>query len=408
MTSIQILDVSLYGKPIGTLTNLPGDKNLFTFNNAYIDNTSRPTLSLSFNDVVGELITYTKPTQTRLPSYFSNLLPEGTLRDFLAEEAECAPYAEFSLLQALGEDLPGAVQVFAAKTSQSDKKTKGLKPTIKRTGKQRPMHFSLAGVQLKFSAHKTDDRLTISVDGTGGSWIVKLPSIEYADVSQNEFVMMQLARAIGIDVPETHLVALSNVSGIPKRIQSSDTFAYAIKRFDRTEDGSRIHIEDFAQIFGIYPEKKYHAANYRNIAEVIWAETGEKGITEYIRRLVFTILIGNGDMHLKNWSLIYKDTVTADLSPAYDLVSTLPYIPDDALALNFLNDKSFYSIDRASFKRFVQKASLPEKIVLDTVDETIEKFFQNWPKVDAKLLGKTKSVIDQHLEKLPKSFLHRK
>lgn len=130
---------------------------------------------------------------------------------------------------------------------------------------------------------------------------------------------MSLAQKVGIDVPEIGLLPLHQIHGLPKDIQNISNHAFTIKRFDRSEKGD-IHIEDFAQVFGVYPEKKYQNARYRNILEVIASEIGERGVTEFIRRLVFNVLIGNGDMHLKNWSLIYKNKKNAELAPAYDFV----------------------------------------------------------------------------------------
>ena len=101
--------------------------------------------------------------------------------------------------------------------------------------------------------------------------------------------------------------------------------AFIIERFDRREDGSRVHIEDFAQVFDVYAEDKYKTASFRNIAAVIAGESDHGDIAEFIRRLTFNTLIGNGDMHLKNWSLMYPDNRHARLSPAYDFVSTIPY-----------------------------------------------------------------------------------
>ena len=74
---------------------------------------------------------------------------------------------------------------------------------------------------------------------------------------------------------------------------------------------------------------RYRHRSYANIAAVLWAETGEGGTYEFVRRLVFSVLIGNGDTHLKNWSLLYPDGRTPVLSPAYDFVATLPYITGD-------------------------------------------------------------------------------
>lgn len=103
-------------------------------------------------------------------------------------------------------------------------------------------------------------------------------------------------------------------------------------------------MEDFAQVFGVYPRDRYKKGNFRNIAEVIQAEAGAEAIAEFIRRLVFSALIGNADMHLKNWSLLYPDRRHATLAPAYDFVATIPYLPNDRLALTFGGSKEMSSI----------------------------------------------------------------
>ncbi|MBT6262468.1 MAG: type II toxin-antitoxin system HipA family toxin, partial [Rhodospirillaceae bacterium] len=87
MADVSVLDVLLYGEPIGTLTRVGGDRTLFAFNVAYIEDGNRPVLGLGFKDTFGELITDFKPTQTRVMPFFSNLLPEGHLRTYLAERA---------------------------------------------------------------------------------------------------------------------------------------------------------------------------------------------------------------------------------------------------------------------------------------------------------------------------------
>lgn len=114
MTEVSVLEVALYGEPIGTLTRLPGDQTLFAFHQDYIDDSEWSTLSLSFKDQSGELITEVRPTRTRAPPFFSNLLPEGALRDYLARKADVNPNREFFLLQILGRDLPGAIRITAA------------------------------------------------------------------------------------------------------------------------------------------------------------------------------------------------------------------------------------------------------------------------------------------------------
>ena len=210
--------------------------------------------------------------------------------------------------------------------------------------------------------------------------------------------MMELPRRIGIEVPPTALVPIDQIHGLPKGLAGVEKQAYIIKRFDRTAEGTGIHIEDFAQVFGVYPEKKYQSASYRNIAEVIASEVGKEGVIEFIRRFVFNALIGNGDMHLKNWSLIYPDKRNVKLAPAYDFVSTIPYLPEDILALTFVDSKEFNYLTYEQFKRFAAKARLSETIVLETAYETVKAFSKLWRSIeDFPLDRNIIKVINKHL-----------
>ena len=146
---IAVLEVRLYDQPIGTLTRLPGDRVLFTFTESHVSDQNRPTLSLSFKDTLGGLITDVRPTQTRLPVFFANLLPEGMMRDYLASRGGIKPEREFFLIALLGQDLPGALEIRAGDgTPPFDEY---VDTTEAATGRktETALHFSLAGVQLK-------------------------------------------------------------------------------------------------------------------------------------------------------------------------------------------------------------------------------------------------------------------
>ena len=383
MADISVLDVCLYGSRIGTLTLLPGDQTLFAFDQDYVDDPERPMLSLAFKDTLGGLITDYRPVRTRVPPFFSNLLPEGALREYLAKKAGVSAKREFFLLWMLGRDLPGAITISPADGEawppESDHEVESG-PRSRET----ILRFSLAGVQLKFSAvMEATGGLTIPAEGVGGSWIVKLPSMKFDGVPENEFAMMELARAIGIEVPEVRLIPLDQIAGLPDDVVRMEGNALAVKRFDRTDEGKAVHIEDFAQVFGLYPEKKYERASYRNIAEVLWAETGADGVAEFIRRLVINALIGNADMHLKNWSLIYPDRRQAALSPGYDFVSTIAYLPDTRMALTLGRSKAMTDLSLDQLSYLAAKARLPGKLVLDAGREVVGRFAQTWKGGDA-------------------------
>ena len=156
-------------------------------------------------------------------------------------------------------------------------------------------------------------------------------------------------------------------------------------------------------MFSVYPQSKYEKASYRSLARVIAAESGNADIAEFIRRATFNVLIGNGDMHLKNWSLIYRDRQHAELSPAYDFVSTIAYIPGERAALTFSRSKEFsdYTVDE--LEHLAAKAALPRKLVMDTAEETVALFMQRWTSEKSHLpMDKdVRTAIDKHLDTLP-------
>lgn len=403
MRDVSVLDVRLYGASIASLTHVQGNRTIFAFNQSYIEDANRPTLSLSFKDEFGELITDFRPVRRVVPPFFSNLLPEGPLRKYLADRAGVNAQREFFLLWMLGRDLPGALSVHPVDGEELPPEVVG--DPSGNTKRSNAFRFSLAGVQLKFSAIRNSAKgsgLTIPAEGVGGSWIVKLPSQQFSGVPENEFSMMTIARQMGMDIPELQLVGLAAIDGLPEGIGELKGQALAVKRFDRSADGP-VHIEDFAQVFGVYPDDKYRKANYRMIGTVLGIETGDAGISEYIRRLVFSTLIGNADMHLKNWSLIYPDKRTPALSPAYDLLSTIPYIADETAALNYSRTKKMSEVSKEELARLAAKALLSEKLVLDIATETVDRFKEVWAaeKENLPLAKNVIEAVDAHAARVP-------
>lgn len=396
----EVLGINLHGKRVGFITRLAADRHVFSFADAYLDDRNRPTLSLSFKGQSGGLVSDNKAYGPKLPPFFSNLLPEGHLRDYLAAQANVKSSREFFLLAALGSDLPGALEAVPL-DREGAKKPDDVEEGHLDERKPAMLRFSLAGVQLKFSAlMEASGGLTVPANGIGGNWIIKLPSARFLGVPENEYAMMKLAHQVGLDVPEVKLVPLSDIQGLPKEAAQLGGQALAVKRFDRRADGTRIHMEDFAQVFGIFPEDKYANRSYANIASVLWAEAGQESVEEFVRRLAFSVLIGNADMHLKNWSLLYPDTKNPVLSPAYDFVSTVAYLPDDRLALGFGGSKEIHRITTNQMRRFAETAGIAISPVMQTVAETIEKTQEAWRNHGPKdLLPKeAQKAISDHMD----------
>src|ERR1035437_6600389 len=111
LEKVKSLAVDLHGRRVGIIHRLGGERHLFAFEQDYIDDANRPTLSLSFKGQTGGLVTAFRPVGRRIPPFFSNLLPEGHLRTYLAEKASVKPEREFFLMAILGADVAGAVTI---------------------------------------------------------------------------------------------------------------------------------------------------------------------------------------------------------------------------------------------------------------------------------------------------------
>ena len=388
MADVRVLKILLGDVMVGHLTSFQDGKNLFSFDESYIDlGPGRPTLSLSFNMPGDEEATERKlrevySSRMKLPPFFSNLLPEGVLREYMVKRLKIHHDHEFDMLMALGASLPGAIRALPA--DALPQATPGHQPSTTRVAPdETPIKFSLGGSQLKFSMIERGGKFTL--DDGDEEWIIKPPHPNHPDVPANEYTMMRLAAAAGIQTPEVKLVKLDDIdlaglSGIS--IPQWETWAYAVKRYDRTTEG-RVHVEDFAQVFNVYADQEYKATNYDTIGRLIFDifPNRHEQLAEFIRRLVVNILIGNGDAHLKNWSVIYRDKITPQLSPTYDLVSTIQYMQNDSLALNLGGEKRFESINESHFERIAKKMEAPTKFVLDAVKETVATARKEWPAI---------------------------
>lgn len=403
LINIRSLVVHLHDERVGVINRLAGDRQLFAFDQEYVDDLDRHTMSLSFKGRSGLLVTTPRTYVARVPPFFANLLPEGHLRTYLASRAGVKPEREFFLLAVLGSDLPGALTVMPLDDNEhlNDHQNGDRYDDAGNSHPDTVLRFSLAGVQLKFSAiMETSGGLTIPADGMGGFWIIKLPSTRFPAVPENEFVMLELARAVGIEVPAIRLIALDQIAGLPKDIGRLEGQALAVQRFDRSPNGQRIHTEDFAQIFGLFPDDKYKRRSYANIASLLWAETGDEGTYEFVRRLTFSVLIGNADMHLKNWSLLYPDRRTPVLAPAYDFVSTIPYLPSDTLALTLGGSRNLHGITKDQIRRFADTAGLPANPVWEIVRQTTERTIEAWDTLDERSLlpQEIYANVNEHLK----------
>lgn len=272
---------------------------------------------------------------TGLLPWFENLLPEreSELRRRLCAAHGLRDGQSFALLGALGRDLTGAVEVVpdaAPKGDVSEGHIDAAEDAATATLKLIQRLSSLAGMQLKFSMSMVKERLSLPARGVGGQWVVKLPGMEYADLPAIEQATMTWAQRAGFDVPPHFIVEVGRLDGIPAGwIEESATHAFAVKRFDREDDGSKLHQEDLCQALDLPPMNKYGDMSPRvsldGALRFVTDVCGEVSGREMARRIGFTIASGNGDAHLKNWSLLWGNKTRPTLTPCYDFVTTVSW-----------------------------------------------------------------------------------
>ena len=190
--------------------------------------------------------------------------------------------------------------------------------------------LSIQGIQPKLSLKLNTKKQVFEIVAKGGKFILKPPHQIYEEVPENEDVTMRLASRVGIEVPFHGMIY--NVDG---------SLSYFIQRFDRLPKGKKLGVEDFSQLLGFSRETKYEASMEKIIPVI------EKHCTfprlekiKLFKRVIFNFLVGNEDMHLKNYTLIRRDD-KVELSPAYDLLNTTILLKaTEEIALSIRGKKS--------------------------------------------------------------------
>jgi serine/threonine-protein kinase HipA len=370
--------------------------SVFIYERDFADRQSRSVLSQSLLDDLGRPLDGL--SESEMVPFFANLIPEeGRFRRYLAARQGVNERDDWALLAVLGDNLPGAVYV---KEVIEDGTV--VEPASRDATHDPKWRFSLAGIQMKFSANRSDDRWTFASPEHDGQWIVKLPTAELSGIVQQEYLIMNLARECGLDVPQTELVDLTRIPDLAPGFLNAGTTAYAIRRFDRTTDG-RIHQEDFCQVLNRPPSQKYGAdarVGADRVLEVVKTLCGPDDVLEWLYRLAFTIAVGNGDAHLKNHAIVYPDGVSARLSPLYDVVCTLAYHEyAQELALPLAGVYRFSAISADTLEAFAMQAGVSRRIVHQCFSEMTSRLREAWPDFRDRLdVERTREILSHRIE----------
>lgn len=357
------------------------ERNWFEFAPDYWDLPWRPVLGQVFEE---HGRAWRPSSFVALPHWFSHLLPEGRLRDAVAAAAGANPAREFNLLSRIGvDDLPGALRIGPPDGLAAARVPPELVIASADEPDENPLlKFSLAGTQLKFSIFRSARGLTVPLKGQAGNVIAKLPDTRpgYVGFPELELASLRLAELAGIETPNSSLVSLSEIAGLEEWADEISSPALIVERFDRRGDG-RVHMEELAQVLNIptaVENAKYRRANFETVANLIAGLCGVESVEQVIRRIVFNVLIGNGDAHLKNWAIIYDDGVNPSLSPVYDVLPTALYISDDDLGMKLANSRSFEDVSLKSFDSIGLRTSLGVPEARAFAKDAVERVMTHW------------------------------
>lgn len=327
----KTLDVYLRDRLVGKLFSEQGTLS-FVYDAAYLQSPDAVKISVSLPLGTEEF------SHSPVAAFFSGLLPDEAVRVRLAKYLGLSDKNIFGLLEAIGGDCAGAISVYP----EGKEIASSVSPTYKVLSDdeadeillsldKRPLlvgeddvRISGAGAQDKLMIAFVDGKIAIPTGQTPSTHIIKPPIKGHPDSVHNEFFCMRLAAAVGLPVPKADIYWLK------------DKPYYLVERYDRRKnaDGvfTRLHQEDFCQALHVPPELKYENEGGPSLEQCFGlldtriksgSMAGKNKIT-LLQGVIFNYLIGNGDAHGKNFSLLY-DGEAESLAPFYDLLSTVIY-----------------------------------------------------------------------------------
>lgn len=277
-------------------------------------------------------------------AYFRGLLPEGQHLQYLASQAKVATSDLYRLLARYGRDVAGAVVVAADDPEERSGNAipyddESLADEVAGLD-ERPLalyddsELSIPGLQNKMLLIKTDAGWARPTGGRRSTHILKAEDRRFPGLAAMEHAAMTLARRVELTTAETEVVKLGGIDCI------------IVSRYDRSVDANgrhhRIHQEDIGQALGMDPQANHGRAKYEShggpglarVARLLdrHAAQPEREMTQLVRVVAFNTVIGNGDAHAKNLSLLHREPGVIELAPLYDTVPTVLWakLPDRA------------------------------------------------------------------------------
>ncbi|WP_423927158.1 type II toxin-antitoxin system HipA family toxin [Candidatus Palauibacter sp.] len=371
----RVLDIWWDGRIVGHLTQPRPGALEFGYADDWLRDDQTPPLSVS-------LPRRAEPFPRReCRPFFAGLLPEESQRDRVARTLGVSSLNDFALLDRLGGDVAGALQLLSPGESpaepDADYSPKPLDEAelldVLNTLPWRPLlageeglRLSLAGAQSKLPVVMVEDVIALPAPGQPTTHILKPAIPDFSHTTENEAFAMRLARAVGLPVAAVE----------PRKV--GDRTLLLVERYDRSAgpDGRvrRIHQEDFCQALAVPPEIKYAGEGGPTLGDAfaLLRQVAARPAVEILKLLdavVFNLIVGNADAHGKNFSILH-DAAGPRLAPLYDLVMTVAY-PELAstLAMPIGGRTRLAEMDLRGWAAFAREATVGLPLIRRRVTE---------------------------------------
>lgn len=212
------------------------------------------------------------------------------------------------------------------------------------------LRAGISGVQPKVLVPEKPQTPEQKFTSKTNDLIIKSGRDEFPGSAINEYLCMSIARDAGLPVPPFYL--------------SQNHKLFIMRRFDRDAQLNPLGFEDMTTLMGLSAEQKY-TKSYAAIAKAVRAfcspENQRSSLDQLFDSVALSCIVGNGDAHLKNFGVLYSDPIKFDarLAPAYDIVNTTAYIPEDTLALDLSGKKSMFA-SRLGILEFARTCEIAE------------------------------------------------
>jgi serine/threonine-protein kinase HipA len=329
---MRTLDIWWDGRLVGQLTQDQHGELGFAYAPDWLDDEAAQPLSASLPKRAEPF------TRRECRPFFGGLLPEEGQRDAAAQALGVSRANDFALLDRLGGDVAGALQLLPSDEPPTalalDRQPTMLDdaglirvldalPVRPLLAGEEGLRLSLAGAQSKVPVVLVEGAVALPAPGQPTTHILKPPISRFTATTENEAFVMRLAAAIGLDV----------ASAEARTVQ--DRSFLLVQRYDRAIDADgivrRIHQEDFCQALGVPPETKYASEGGPTFKDCFAllrrvAARPAVDVLKLLDAVIFNVIAGNADAHGKNFSILY-DAEGPRLAPLYDLLATVAY-PD--------------------------------------------------------------------------------